>query len=61
VVKNYLISMRSDSVLVIVLPYKSGGQGIESCNNGFFSSLDFLKFPKGVGLNALGNFQREKG
>jgi hypothetical protein len=60
--------MRSDSVLVIVLPYKSGGQGIESCNNGIFFFSGFLeisegsrvkcfrKFPKGEGLKRLRKF-----
>jgi hypothetical protein len=59
--KNIPYSLRSNSVKVKVLPWNSGGQRIESCKYDFLLLWISRKFPKGVGLNALGNFQREKG
>jgi hypothetical protein len=62
--KNGSISFYSwcDSEGVRVIPFNSGGQWIESCQNEFFFLLwFFLKFPKDGGLNAFGNFRREEG
>jgi hypothetical protein len=54
--------MRSNSVMVIVLAKKSEGHRIEPCLlNYFFLLWISQKFPKGVGLIALGNFRKEKG
>jgi hypothetical protein len=54
--------MRSDSVMVIVLPLNSEGQWNESWQYELFFLLWISrKFLKGVVLNALGNFRREKG